>query len=138
MMTPMPFAAIVAGMKCLFRPGDVSPVPVYGLMTRDEVLRDRSDEVRRVLQGLIDSVNEFIGDRELGIALCEQVGIPREEAVVAYDVTRGYMQPVGPLPESIQREWTENAKQLAKVSDVVPISRAFDFSIIRELQPLCR
>jgi len=53
---------------------------------------------------------------------------------MAYDLTLDYMTPLGDLPEAVQKEWVENAKKLLQLTDTVPLSRAFDFSLVRSLQ----
>lgn len=134
LIPPMSSAALAEGMRSLFRHADVFPTPVFGLMARDEMIRGKRELLVRMVRALKQSVDEFIADREFGMELIRRVGTAEEHLASAWELSRGYMHPLGSLHEFIQREWIENEKQLEHIDQAVPLSQVFDFSIVRELE----
>ncbi len=134
LLPPMSSAALMEGFHSIFRHGDVFPTPVFGLMTRDSLLRDQRDLVERMVRALDESVRAFLSDRAYGIDLIERLSTPAAVAPVAYDMSRGYMHPLRPVSDGVQREWIENEKQLEKIDAAVPVGQVFDFSIIRSME----
>lgn len=128
-------AAIGAGLKLIFRYGDVSPVPVYALMATEKRLREDPQEARQLLRALSESVDRFMRDRPRGIELVGRLGTPAELAGPAYDLTCGYTTPVSGIPEQVQSEWLANAKKLAGMQEEeVGVSGVFDFGILRSIE----
>ena len=85
------------------------------------------------MQSLVQSVDEFLRDRDRGIELVQRLGTPADTVGLAYDLTRNYLSRVGDIPEVVQREWIENAKRLVNMTEFVPLSRVFDFSLVQAL-----
>lgn len=134
LLPPISSAALMEGFRSIFRHGDVFPTPVFGLMTRDSLLRDHRELVVRMVKALDESVRAFLADRAYGIGLIERLGTPKSVAPVAYDMARGTMHPLRAVPDAVQREWIENEKQLEKIEAAVPVGQVFDFSIIHSLE----
>ncbi len=130
---PYSVAALQAGLQCLLRFGDVYPIPTFALLVRDSILREQRDQVVNVMRGVLQSIDDFIRDRELGMNLLREVGVPAELLEGSYWEVRGYLRPDGRLPEAVQRLWIEWSKGELGLTEEIPLSRAFDFSVREEV-----
>jgi ABC-type nitrate/sulfonate/bicarbonate transport system substrate-binding protein len=131
---PGSVVAEMAGLQCLLRFGDINPIPTCGILVTEALLREDRDLVKRFMRGLLQSIDDFIRDRSLGISLLRDLPLPQDVAVATYDTTRGYLRPSGELPELVQRLWIEWAKPLVNVTGDVPLDRVYDFSILEEVR----
>jgi len=122
-----------AGLQCILRFGDVYPIPTNALLTTDVLLRERRDQVVNVVHGLLDAMDDFIRDRGLGISLLGELGIPEEIREGTYWEIRGYLRPDARLDEDVQRMWIDWSKEVLGLREEVPLSRAFDFSVLEEV-----
>jgi ABC-type nitrate/sulfonate/bicarbonate transport system substrate-binding protein len=122
-----------AGLQCILRFGDVYPIPTNALLTTDTLLRERRGQVANVMRGLLDSIDDFIRDRGLGISLLRDLGIPEELLEGTYWEMRGYLRPDARLPEEVQRMWIDWSREVLGLTEEVPISRVFDFSVLEEV-----
>src|SRR5712692_9217727 len=77
-------AAHRAGLQCLLRIGDVYPIPTLALLVRDDLLHDQRDQVRNVLRGILDSIDDYIRDSALGIGWLRELAIAEDLLAGAY------------------------------------------------------
>lgn len=130
---PQSQAAQRAGLQCILRFGDVYPIPTCALLATDRVLRQDRGQVVRFMRGLLDSIDDFIRDRSLGMQLLSDLGLPEDLVEGTYWETRGSLRPDGHLPEDVQRLWISWSKEELNLSEDVPPSRVFDFSVLDEV-----
>ena len=129
---PRTQAALRVGLRRLLQFGDVQPIPTFALLTTDALLRERRDEVMRFMRGTLLSLDDFIADRELGVGLLRETGVPEELLVGTYGEVRGYLRPEGGLPEEVQRLWVAWSKESLGLTEEVPLERVYDFSVLEE------
>ncbi len=129
---PRTQAALRAGLRLLLQFGDVRPIPTFALLTTDALLRERRDQVTRFLRGTLRSIYDFIGDRDLGVGLLRETGVPEELLVGTYGEVRGYLRPEGGLPEEVQRLWVDWCRESLGLTEEVPLERVYDFSVLEE------
>ncbi len=126
-------AAQLAGLQCLLRFGDIRPIPTCALLTTDVLLRENRDQVKRFTLGLIQSIDDFVRDRALGIELMKGLDLSDEVATATYEATRANLRPTGELTQDVQRLWTEWSKPLVGIEEDVPLDRAFDTTVLHEI-----
>jgi len=130
---PQSQAAQRAGLQCLLRFGDVYPIPTCALLATERVLREDREQVVRFMHGLLDSIDDFIRDRGLGMQLLSDLGMPADLVEGTYWETRGYLRPDGHLPDDVQRLWIAWSKEELSLTEDVPPGRVFDFSVLDEV-----
>jgi len=130
MNAPDSQAAARAGLQCLLRFGDVFPIPTFALLTTDVELSRRPERVERFVRGLLQAIDDFIRDFDLGVRLLRKQEVPEALVEGTYWETRGYLRPDGRLPEDVQRMWIEWSKADLGLTEDVPLDRVFDFRIL--------
>lgn len=65
--------------------------------------------------------------------MLRELGIPEEIREGTYWEIRGYLRPDARLEEEVQRMWIDWSKELLGFREDVPLSRAFDFSVLEEV-----
>ena len=129
---PRSQAAMAAGLRCLLRFGDVQPIPTFALLTTDTLLRQQRDQVVRFVRGTLRSIGDFIHDRDLGMRLLRETGVPEGLLEGTYGEVRGYLRPEGTLPEEVQRLWIDWSRESLGLAEEVPLERVYDFSVLEE------
>jgi hypothetical protein len=81
----------------------------------------------------MQSIDDFVRDRALGIHLIKGLDLPDEVATATYEATRANLRPTGELAQDVRRLWTEWTKPLLGFEEDVPLDRAFDTTVLHEI-----
>lgn len=132
---PFDFFAKKVGFNILARAQDLLTYPEGGLSTTTKKIKERPDEVKRVIEAGIKANRYIRTEREGTIQfLVEWQKIDREVATATYDsVSKAYNED-GSIPEDGLRVVIEEAKKSAKVNHEVFINQVADLSILRQAQ----
>jgi ABC-type nitrate/sulfonate/bicarbonate transport system substrate-binding protein len=135
LVPPWPQKARAAGMNVLFRAGDVYSAPLAGLSTHRRVLKENSEQVRRVLRALIRATR-FIAqpnnENATVASIVKWLKMSKEEAAGAlHDVSFAYSDGV---PRNDKAFWEIVASRAKLLSSNVALSDVADFSLAKELR----
>jgi ABC-type nitrate/sulfonate/bicarbonate transport system substrate-binding protein len=109
--------------------------PTAGLVTTAKKIKERPDEIKRVIKAAIKGARYILQNREGYIQfLMEWQKIDREIATGTYEYLPKAYNDDGSLPEKGFRLVIEEAKKLAKVDREVSLSEVAELSILKEAQ----
>ena len=109
--------------------------PTAGLVTTAKKIKERPDEIKRVIKAAIKGARYILQNREGYIQFIMQwQKIDREIATGAYEYLPKAYNDDGSLPEKGFRLVIEEAKKLAKVDREVSLSEVAELSILKEAQ----
>jgi ABC-type nitrate/sulfonate/bicarbonate transport system substrate-binding protein len=109
--------------------------PTAGLATTAKKIKERRDEIKRVIKAATKGARYILQNREGYIQfMMEWQKIDREIATGAYEYLPKAYNDDGSLPEKGFRSVLEEAKKLAKVDREVSLSEVADLSILKEAQ----
>ena len=109
--------------------------PTAGLVTTAKKIKERPDEIKRVIKAAIKATRYILQNREGYIQfLMQWQKIDREIATGTYEYLPKAYNDDGTLPEKGFRLVIEEAKKLAKVDREVSLSEVADLSILKEAQ----
>ena len=109
--------------------------PTAGLVTTAKKIKERPDEIKRVIKAAIKATRYILQNREGSIQfLMQWQKIDREIATGTYEYLPKAYNDDGTLPEKGFRLVIEEAKKLAKVDREVSLSEVADLSILKEAQ----
>ena len=109
--------------------------PTAGLVTTAKKIKERPDEIKRVIKAAIKGTRYILQNREGSIQfLMQWQKIDREIATGTYEYLPKAYNDDGTLPEKGFRLVIEEAKKLAKVDREVSLSKVADLSILKEAQ----
>jgi NitT/TauT family transport system substrate-binding protein len=132
---PWPQKARNAGLKVLFRAGDIYSAPLAGLSTYRRTLKERPDQARRMLRALVRATRFIIqpGNQQAVANIAQRwLKMPADEAVQALgDVTFAYSDGVPRNEKTFAEILATRAKIL---SSNVPISEVADFSMVKAIR----
>ncbi len=132
---PMDFLGKKLGFVVLARAHELFSFPVSGLIVSVKKLKERPDEIRRVIKAGIKA-NRYIRQNRDGTlpVMTEWLKIDKEMAAATYDSTvKTFSEDLG-LPEGGLRLLIDEAKRVANVSREVSLSDVADLSILKEAQ----
>ena len=132
---PLDSEAKKNGFNILARAEDVLIFPETGLVTAMKKIREKPDEIKRVIRAGIKA-NRYIRDNREGTIqfLIEWLKINREVATATYDsVVKVFDEDINKCQEGLRTVIEETRKNL-KVNREVPLSDVADLSIFREAQ----
>jgi ABC-type nitrate/sulfonate/bicarbonate transport system substrate-binding protein len=132
---PFDFLAKKLGFKILARAQDLLTYPEGGLSTTVKKIKQKPDEVKRVIEAGIKA-NRYIRTERQGTIqfLMGWQKIDREIAAATYEsVAKAYSE-TGTVPEDGLRIVIEEAKKSAKVTREVSISQVADLSMLKQAQ----
>jgi ABC-type nitrate/sulfonate/bicarbonate transport system substrate-binding protein len=136
-MLPVPwdFRATKMGFISLARAHELFTYPDVGLSANLNKIKERPDEVKRVIKAGIKA-NRYIRTNRDGTIqfIQEWLKIDREIATATYDSLAKFFNEDGSLPEDGFRLLIEDVKKAAKVEREVAFSEVADLSILREAQ----
>ena len=136
-MLPVPwdFRATKMGFISLARAHELFTYPDVGLSANLNKIKERPDEVKRVIKAGIKA-NRYIRTNRDGTIqfIQEWLKIDREIATATYDSLAKFFNEDGSLPEDGFRLLIEDVKKAAKVEREVALSEVADLSILREAQ----
>jgi NitT/TauT family transport system substrate-binding protein len=132
---PTDFLGKKFGFVVLARAYELFSFPVSGLIASVKKIKERPDEIKRVIKAGIKSNRYFIQNREGTIQIMtEWMKIDREMAAATYEsVLKAFSDDLS-LPENGLRLLIEEAKRAAKVEREVATNEVADLSILREAQ----
>jgi ABC-type nitrate/sulfonate/bicarbonate transport system substrate-binding protein len=124
-----------AGFHVLARANDFLNFPHIGLGTSNRVIKEKPQELKKVIKALVRA-NRFIRDnRDESIKVLMEWGrTEREIAADAYDSTWQVFSPDGNLAEDGMRLVIEDGRKAMKVTRPVELSEVADVSALREAQ----
>ena len=132
---PLDSEAKRQGFNILARAEDILIFPETGLVTAVKKIREKPDEIKRVIRAGIKA-NRYIRDNRDGTIqfLIEWLKINREVATATYDsVVKVFDEDINKCEKGLGTVIEETRKNL-KVNREVPLSDVADLSIFREAQ----
>ena len=123
------------GYRILARAYELFSFPYLGLGTHTRKIKDKPDEIRRVIKATIRA-NRFIRDNrdEAVRALIGWGKVEREFAYASYDALRNLFNADGAVPEDGLKLVIDQARRNAKVTrDIMP-NEVVDLTFLREAQ----
>ena len=132
---PIDFLGKKLGFVVLTRAHELFSFPVSGLIVSTKKLKERPDEIKRVIKAGIKA-NRYIRQNRDGTlpVMAEWLKIDKEMAAATYDSTvKTFSADLG-LPEGGLRLLIDEAKRVANVNREVSLSEVADLSILREAQ----
>jgi NitT/TauT family transport system substrate-binding protein len=123
------------GFNVLVYAGDIVDMPMGGLGTTDKRLKERREEVRRVLRAFLRALRFVNDDREGAKALLvEAFKLPSNSAAAAYDMGVKIFGRDGiPSDKGLKNLLTATREELKLRADIVP-ETVMDLSIIKDAQ----
>jgi NitT/TauT family transport system substrate-binding protein len=123
------------GYKILARAYELFSFPYLGLGTHLKKIREKPDEIRRVIKATIRA-NRFIRDNrdEAVRALIAWGKVEPEFAYASYDALRNLFNADGAVPEDGLKLVIDQARRSAKVTREVAPSEVVDLSFLRQAQ----
>lgn len=123
------------GFRILARAYELFSFPYLGLGTHTRKIKEKPDEIRRVIKATIRA-NRFIRDRrnEAVETLIGWGKVEREFAFASYDALRILFNADGAVPEDGLKLVIDQARRNAKVSREVAPGEVVDLSFLRAAQ----
>ena len=132
---PTDFLGKKMGFVVLARAHELFSFPVTGILTTDKKIKEKPDEIKRVIKAGIKA-NRYIRQNREGTiqAFMEWMKIDKEMATATYDSVGKAFNEDGSLPEDGLRLLIDEAKKTAKINREIISSEVVDLSILREAQ----
>ena len=132
---PTDFLGKKLGFVVLARAHELFSFPVTGILSSDKKIKERPEEIKRVIKAGIKA-NRYIRQNRDGTiqTFMEWMKIDKEMATATYDSVGKAFNEDGSLPEDGLRLLIDEAKKAAKISREVASSEVADLSILREAQ----
>jgi len=123
------------GYRILARAYELFSFPYLGLGTHTRKIKEKPDEIRRVIKATIRA-NRFIRDNrdEAVHTLIGWGKVEREFAYASYDALKNLFNADGAVPEDGLKLVIEQARRGAKVTREVAPNEVVDLSFLREAQ----
>ena len=123
------------GYRILARAYELFSFPYLGLGTHTRKIKERPNEIRRVIKSTIRA-NRFIRDNrdEAARLLMDWGKVEREFAYASYDAIKNLFNADGAVPDEGLKLVIEQASRSAKVSREVALSEVADLTFLREAQ----
>ncbi|HYA30951.1 MAG TPA: ABC transporter substrate-binding protein [Acidobacteriota bacterium] len=124
-----------SGLRVLSRFFEHFKLPFTGVGTNLKKLKEKPDEVRRMVKALLRA-NLFVRSNREGTiqTLMDWVKVDRESAAATYDSTVKIFSEDGSISESGLKLVIDQGREAMKIDRPVALSEVADFSIIREVQ----
>ena len=132
---PFDFQGKKLGLNSLARADEILTYPEDGLIATVKKIKEKPDEVKRVIRAGIKA-NRYIRSQRDGTIqfLMDWQKVNRETASANYDSAVRVFNDDGALPEAGLRLIVEEAKKTAKVDREISLNEIADLSILREAQ----
>src|SRR5438093_5373756 len=132
---PFDFQGKKLGFNFLARADELLTYPEDGLIATVKKIKEKPDEIKRVIRAGIKANRYIRADREGTIQfLMEWQKVNRETATANYDSAARVFNDDGSLPEAGLRLIIDEAKKTAKVEREVSLNEVADLSILRQEQ----
>lgn len=132
---PTDFLGKKMGFVVLARAHELFSFPVTGIITTDKKIKEKSDEVKRLIKAGLKA-NRYIRQNRDGTiqTWMEWMKVDKEMATATYDSVGKAFNEDGSLPDAGLRLLIEEAKKAAKITREVTASEVTDLSILKEAQ----
>ncbi len=132
---PNDFVGMKMGFVVLARVPELFDYPVNGLLTSVRKIKERPDEVKRVIKAGIKA-NRYIQQNRDGTiqVLAEWLKIDKGMATATYEGVSKTFNDDGSVPEDGLRLMIEEIKRVTKVNRQVSLDEVADLSILKEAQ----
>jgi NitT/TauT family transport system substrate-binding protein len=135
LVPPFDFFAKKSGLNMLARAQGLVTYPEGGLSTTEKKIKERPDEVKRVIEAGIRANRYIRTEREGTIQfLMAWQKVDREVATATYESVADAYNDDGTVPEDGLRVVIEEAKKNSKVNHEVTINQVADLSMLRQAQ----
>ncbi len=132
---PMDYLGTKMGFVVLARVHELFSYPDSGLVTSVKKIKERPDEIKRVIEAGIKANRYIRVEREGTIQfLMQRLKIDREIAAATYESISKAFNDDGSVPEDGLRLVIDEAKKIAKVNREVSLNEVTDLTILREAQ----
>lgn len=129
------FKAEELGFRIIARAYELFTFPYAGLGATDKRIREKPEEIKRVLKALLKGTRYVRENREGTIQfMMEWARMDRQSATYIYELIRKISSSDGSIPEKGLRLAIEHAKQRMKLEREVSFADVADVSILREVQ----
>jgi len=135
MPVPWDYRSRKLGLNILVRAEDLFAYPISGLIAHTKKIKERPDEIRRVIRAGIKA-NRYMHTNPEGTieVLMSTYRLDREAATALYNsLVKGFSDD-GNLPDDGLRRLMEGIKTVTKVDREIAFSEVADLSILREAQ----
>jgi len=123
------------GFNIVARAEDLFTYPISGLVAHTKKIKEKPDEIKRLIRAGIKANRYMRANREGTIPiLMSTYKIDKEVATAIYDSFVKGFNDDGSLPEDGFRRLIEDTKSITKVDREVAFSEVADLSILREAQ----
>ncbi len=132
---PIDFLGKKLGFVVLARAHELFSYPASGLVATVKKIKERRDEIKRVIKAGIKA-NRYIHQNREGTiqVMAEFLKIDKEIATATYESVWKAYNDDGSVPENGLRLGIEEAKRVGKVDRDISLSEVSDLSILREAQ----
>lgn len=113
---------------------EIYKMPFTGLGTHLKKLKEKPDEIKRMLKAMIRT-NRFIRQNREGTiqTMMEWIKIDRESAAATYDSTSRVFSEDGIIPEAGLKLVIDQGRDAMKIERAVATSEVADFALLREV-----
>ena len=127
--------AVRSGYRVLSRFYEHFKMPFTGVGTNLKKLKEKPDEVKRMVKAMLRA-NRFVRSNREGTiqTMMEWIKVDRESAVATYDSTWKIFSEDGGMSESGLKLVIDQGREAMKIERPVANSEVADFNIIREVQ----
>lgn len=123
------------GFNILARAHEFFNLPYLGLGVNTKKIRERADEVRRVIRAAIKANRYIYENRDGAVQVLVEWGkVERDFAFESYDALRNLFNLDGSIPEDGLRLVIDQAKKAAKITRQISPSEVADLILLREVQ----
>jgi ABC-type nitrate/sulfonate/bicarbonate transport system substrate-binding protein len=135
MPVPWDYRSRKLGLNILARAEDLFTYPISGLITQTRKIKERPEEIRRVIRAGIKANRYIRANRDGTIeVLMSTYRLDKEAATALYgSLVKGFNDD-GNLPEDGLRRLIEDIKAVTKVDREIAFSEVSDTAILREAQ----
>ena len=122
------------GLNVVSRFYEIYKMPFTGLGTHLKKLKERPDEVKRMLKAMIRT-NRFIRQNREGTiqTMVEWMKIDRDSGAATYDSTARVFSEVGTIPDAGLKLVIDQARESMKIDRAVANSEIADVALLREV-----
>ena len=123
------------GFPIMVRSEDLFTYPFSGLTVSMKKLKEKPDEIKRVIRAGIKANRYMREDRDGTITiLMSTYRLDKEVATAAYDSFIKGFNLDGSMPEDGFRRLIDDTKRLLKIDREIALNEVSDFTILREVQ----
>ena len=123
------------GFRVLSRFYELYKMPFTGIGTNLKKLKEKPDEVKRMVKAMLKA-NRFVRTNREGTiqTMMDWIKVDRESAAATYDSTWKIFSEDGSISESGLKLVIDQGREAMKIERPVALSEVADFSFIREVQ----